>query len=493
LLLLLVMDFILSAFYLKFDILKNGTVNDNPRGPGYLAITIDIKAKIVRKDSLLVTLNKQRGIQEGGDYTREWTREEIKAAQNYTGSVVLYSRDRKTYTVIQLDFDHTWDTLMIPGTDQSHSQYFANKGIKLAHPGCKPILVVRGRRGSEIYFPPELASLNELPPEDRDRLPQIASFLPNVRNQAVDNLVAFLKKREADDDSNLLLAAGFRLGDRKTVAGHVLPPPDIEAAVTGGKVAKEKLEFFPGILKGANYKVNGNDCTELSGVVFYNSDSSISDPRNSALNVYSRIARWVLELKAKYRLSPEPLFMFDTGGGEREPHLNAVADFLREEEKNKVNLNLFILDFCKPLKKAKTDPAYHPVKQVLMKGGYVSQFVNYNSANHFRAGDKTSGVVLVSVARQILCKAGVRLYWSHIPPELPTPVMFVGIDITHAPFEFSQASQRQTRASSYAAVVTDTRLGAGIHADIISHSKVSRRNPGEEFNLRDLDTRCVMQ
>lgn len=470
-----------AAFYLKFDIIKKHEENDNRRGDGYLAVTIDLKAKIVRKDSLLVTLNKQRGIQEGGDYTREWTSQEIAAAQNFIGSVVLYSRDRKTYTVMRMDFDHTWDTLMIPGTNMSHTQYFTNQSITLEHKLAKPILVVRGRRGAEIYFPPEMASLNELPPEDRDRLPQIASFLPSVRNVAVDSLVSFLKKRGVEDDDNLLTAAGFRVGERKTVKAHVLPRPDIEAAIRGSKVDKTKLDFFPGVLKGANYQVNGNDCTELRGVVFYN--SSVSDPRNSAMNVYERIAGWVNGLNAKFRLSRAPFAMFETGSGDGDPHVHAVREFLRS---NQDKLNLFIIDFCKPPRGAKTDPAYHPVKRVLMEGGFVSQFVNYNSANHFDRSNKTSGVILVSVARQILCKAGVRLYWSHIPPELPTPVMFVGIDITHAPFEFNQTSQRRVRASSYAAVVTETRLGEGKQEEIIAHSRISRRGPGEEFNLADL-------
>jgi hypothetical protein len=312
------MDFIVSVFYLKFDILKKNEENDNHRGPGYLAITIDIKAKIVRKESLLVTLNKQRGIEEGGDYTCVWTPTEIDAAQNYIGSVVLYSRDQKSYAVIELDFVNTWDTLMIPRTDQSHSQYFDKKGIKLTHQGCKPILVVRGRRGSVIYFPPELASLKELPPEVREHLPHIGSFLPLVRNQAVDNLVGFLKKRNRDDDgSNLLLEAGFRLGNRKTVPLHVLPPPDIEVPTRESKVPKETLECFTEVLKGVNYHVQGNDCTKLRGVLFYNSHESVSDPLRSAEIVYKSIAGWVNGLKAKYSLSKTPWKMIDTGRGER--------------------------------------------------------------------------------------------------------------------------------------------------------------------------------
>jgi hypothetical protein len=58
-----------------------------------------------------------------------------------------------------------------------------------------------------------------------------------------------LKKHKSDDDSYLLLAAGFHLGNRIKVAGRVLPPLDIKAAISRGKVLTEKLEFFPEVWK----------------------------------------------------------------------------------------------------------------------------------------------------------------------------------------------------------------------------------------------------
>jgi hypothetical protein len=57
-----------------------------------------------------------------------------------------------------------------------------------------------------------------------------------------------LKKHKLDDDSNLLSAAGFHLGNR-IKAGRVLPPLDIKAAISRGKVLTEKLEFFPEVWK----------------------------------------------------------------------------------------------------------------------------------------------------------------------------------------------------------------------------------------------------
>jgi hypothetical protein len=83
------------------------------------------------------------------------------------------------------------------------------------------------------------------------------------------------------------------------------------------------------------------------------------------------------------------------------------------------------------------DPAYPVVKQMLTKSGYLSQFLNFNTHNHCNARDakdtKRSNIILQGVARQILQKAGVRLWWVKLPPSLPLPAVFVGVDVFHAP------------------------------------------------------------
>jgi hypothetical protein len=122
-----------------------------------------------------------------------------------------------------------------------------------------------------------------------------------------------------------------------------------------------------------SYKVQEKDCTVLPVVVFYS--SGISDAHSNALKLYKQIVQLLVQFKANYCLSDKPFAMITTGHSERNPHLKAVVDFVRGNQDNK---NLFILDFCHHLNNAKTDPAYHPVKQVLMEGSYVSQFVNCN-------------------------------------------------------------------------------------------------------------------
>jgi len=74
----------------------------------------------------------------------------------------------------------------------SHSEYFEQKGVKLKYPRMSPMIVVLGRRKQPIYLPPELVMGNELDPRVREMLPQIASFSPQVRNDAIGKIKDFL-------------------------------------------------------------------------------------------------------------------------------------------------------------------------------------------------------------------------------------------------------------------------------------------------------------
>jgi len=64
--------------------------------------------------------------------------------------------------------------------------------------------------------------------------------------------------------------------------------------------------------------------------------------------------------------------------------------------------------------------------------GVLSQFVSYKSHDHGRKRDGKSNMILQGVARQILQKMGVRLWWVTLPPTLPLPAVLVGIDIYHS-------------------------------------------------------------
>lgn len=62
-------------------------------------------------------------------------------------------------------------------------------------------------------------------------------------------------------------------------------------------------------------------------------------------------------------------------------------------------------------------------------------------------------MILQGVARQILSKSGVRLWWVSLPKELPLPAVFVGVDIFHAPRQYDRAEKRRVRKPSCAGIV----------------------------------------
>lgn len=123
----------------------------------------------------------------------------------------------------------------------------------------------------------------------------------------------------------------------------------------------------------------------------------------------------------------KPVDVVETEDMER--HWGAVERYFSG---GRVKENIFVLDLTKP--RATLDPAYPVVKQLLTKGGYLSQFVNFNTYDHGNARDmKRSNIILQGVARQILQKCGVRLWWVNLPKQLPLPAVFVGVDVFHAP------------------------------------------------------------
>lgn len=123
--------------------------------------------------------------------------------------------------------------------------------------------------------------------------------------------------------------------------------------------------------------------------------------------------------------------------GDKERHWGAVESCFNDES-TKVD-NIFVLDFVKP--RGALDTAYPVIKQMLTSNGYISQFVNFNTYAHDNPRDaRRSNIILQGCARQILHKAGVRLWWVNIPRSLPTPTVFVGVDVFHAPRVYNPVS-----------------------------------------------------
>jgi hypothetical protein len=127
------------------------------------------------------------------------------------------------------------------------------------------------------------------------------------------------------------------------------------------------------------------------------------------------------------------------------------------------------------------------VLSVLTANGYLSQFVNFVTYDHENPRDeKRSSIILQGVARQVLQKSGIRLWWVSIPRSLPTPTVFIGVDVFHAPRVYDPvAKKRVAKASCAAIIVQVVRNSQDKKSKIEMYSQTFAREPGKEYELGD--------
>jgi hypothetical protein len=326
------------------------------------------------------------------------------------------------YTIVGLDFEHSARTLPVQDKGISHEEYFKQKGIALKYPDAKPMIVVLGRYDRKIHLPAELVTGAKLEPRVREMLPQIASFTPEKRNQAILNIKKFLVPgaQKTKGAGGMLPSLGIILQDQRLAAScRVLPVPTLIGF--GVQIPREKAENWAPVLSKANFNVKANSAL-VWNVVLVHHDAL----KTSALKVYQNIANLVNSLNAKYRFGAKPLALINAGDRERS-HWGEVEKYFS----GKVKENVFVLDFVRP--NGAQDNAYAVVKQILSKSGFLSQFVNFKTYAHDNPrDDRRSQMILEGVARQILQKSGVNLWWVSLPKELALPVIFIGVDVFHA-------------------------------------------------------------
>lgn len=148
-----------------------------------LTLTVDLRAKILRTESVHDVLHNGRSGR--GPFSKQ---EQERANRAWTGERVMYTKERKGYTVVKLDFDNSPNSLPVPDKGISHTKYFQQKGIELKYPDSKPMVVVLGRHDQSIFLPAELVCGTELDVKVCEMLPQIASFPPEKRNQAIEEI-----------------------------------------------------------------------------------------------------------------------------------------------------------------------------------------------------------------------------------------------------------------------------------------------------------------
>jgi len=393
---------IFRAYSVRFNICHPGVTPEGFQKPHQLALTVDLSAKVIRTKSLLHAMCGS----ENPNYV-QFSDKVIKSHKDqWIGQVVISRLDKKCYIVNDLLFGHSANSLPVVGLGISHSEYYEfHKGLKLEFPNASPMIAVEGRRNTIIHLPAEIVCGNDLDKKLMEILPQIASFTPKDRHEAIDMIKRFLKPSGTEGAQRshggaLLPSCGIVLHEtRLSVPAFVLPAPSIGAA--GMNVPGNKALYWGGILGNASFNVQPKEATEMNVVVVYNRCL-----RNWE-DVYEKISSIVNKYSATYRFPRRPYAAVEAGNGP--DHCLAVITFF-----DKANLppNVFVLDFTKPL--GDKDSAYGPIKQMLAKGGFLSQFVNFNKCNHCdirRDRDtKSSKMILDGVSRQILSKCGHQIW-----------------------------------------------------------------------------------
>jgi hypothetical protein len=271
-----------------------------------LALTVDLRAKIVRTMSVLDHLT-------GGNDPRNYNpsyNEQERAKRDWIGEVVISMHDKKCYSVTDLVFDHSAASMPIEGLGINHAEYFSKrKKIELKYPDAKPMIAVLGRRNQTIYLPAELVAGNELERRVKEQLPTIASYKPEARNAAIDKIRSYLipGAQKSKGAGGLLPALGITLkSDRLSAKAQVLPLPMMLAA--GVQVPKSRGENWAPMLNRASFNVDPNSSNTLNVILVYNEKLE-----RGARQVYDKVRDLVNRYNASFRFSQEPLEMVKAG------------------------------------------------------------------------------------------------------------------------------------------------------------------------------------
>jgi hypothetical protein len=301
-----------EAFSCQFGCLRPGrgkpgeVITSSSAVKARLTLTVDLKAKIVRTQSVLDHLVGRR---DPTNYNPS-SNEQEQAKREWVGEVVIYMNDKKCYSVTDLIFDHSAASMPIDDLGISHLEYFQKrKGITLKYPHVKLMVAVLGRRNQTIYLPAELVAGNELERKVKEQLPMIASHPPDARNAAIDKIKAFLipGAQKSKGAGGLLPSLGIQIQNgRLSAMARVLPLPMVIAA--GLQVPRAKAENWAPLLNRASFNVSPNDANTLNVILVYHERLE-----SGARKVFQQIREFVNKYQATYRFGSDPFRMVKAG------------------------------------------------------------------------------------------------------------------------------------------------------------------------------------
>lgn len=334
---------VFKAYVCEFGLHKS---NPDPTVPCSLGLTIDLRAKVMRTTSLLEVMCK--GAHPEKKHFDD--REKADFKRQFNNEVVIAMYDKKCYSVKDLIFDKSPATLPVSDKGVSHADYFKQrKDITLKYPNAAPMVEVLGRNNTSIYLPAELVCANELDLQLKSKLPSIASFTPDLRHNAIEEITRFLTPgaQKSKDGRDLLPALGFECSNsRVKVRVTKLPLPVISAAglkipeSAGGMWAPQSkcIEMGPVILQTcllivlllfrtvskANYRVDPKKAVSLNVILV------VHKSLRNYLNVFNKIKRMTNDFNSSYRFGERPYEIVQAG--DREQHWGAVEKHFNSKQ-----------------------------------------------------------------------------------------------------------------------------------------------------------------
>ena len=143
----------------------------------------------------------------------------------------------------------------------------------------------------------------------QEQLPQIASYKPDARNEAIEKIRDYLVPgaQKTKGAGGLLPSMGVQIKDgRVSARAKVLPLPMVMAA--GVQVPENRKENWAPLLNRANFNVNPGEANVLNVIVVYHERL-----QSGAGRVFSQIRNFVNSYSSTYRFSQEPFRMIKAG------------------------------------------------------------------------------------------------------------------------------------------------------------------------------------
>jgi len=416
-----------------------------------IILTADVKAKVIRTKSCLDSLFDALRTN-NVDATSPAQRNEVK--RQFEGKTVINKKDKRTYIVDNVDFEMSPNERPIPNLPGvTHTQYFEKKQTILQYGHVKIMLECRSR-DNPIFLPPELVSLNDLSDDTKRNMPKIASLKPEEMIAGHDiiksKLTSFTPER-----SNILEVAGFSIEGQtfRQVKVRMLDKPRFVVGVDSG-VMESRLKTS---LRNPNYGVR--DPTQRVKI-------NIVLVVHQGLGGQESMRDWYIQNIANPINSFNSPFVFGvtenldltllSHSGDVNKHIDVVKNFIERSN----HKDYFLIDCHYPrMRNCTEETEYKEVKHILGQHGISSQFINLRNNDlhrNSRGGKNLS--VLTNINKQILAKCGQMIWHAELPPELPLPAMFVGIDLYHAPKTYRSRDDAtgktiKERRNSVAAIV----------------------------------------